>query len=64
MSFSFPTDATETSDSEREHAVRPFELWPSLLVGAIVAFIVMSSDMTTTPEPYVSSPYLQSGMAP
>jgi hypothetical protein len=65
MNVSFPADAIlKINDSEREHSVRPFELWPLLLVASIVAFIVMSSDTATTSDPHVSSPYLQSGMAP
>jgi hypothetical protein len=51
--------------SERgDRAIRPLALWPLLLVGAIVVFIVWASDGTSTPDQHMASPYLQTGMAP
>ena len=50
--------------SERDHAIRPFALWPLLVVVAIVVFVVWASDRTSTPDQYMTSPYLQAGMAP
>jgi hypothetical protein len=50
--------------SERDRDIRPLALWPLLLVVAIAAFIVWSSDSTLPPDQYMASPYLQVGMAP
>jgi hypothetical protein len=50
--------------SERDHAIRPLALWPLLLVVAIVVFVVWASDRTSIADQYMTSPYLQAGMAP
>jgi hypothetical protein len=50
--------------SERDGAVRPFALWPLLLVAGIVALVMSGSDTTLPPDQHMLSPYLQSGMAP
>jgi len=50
--------------SERDRTIRPLALWPVLLVVAIAAFIVWSSDSTLPPDHHMASPYLQAGMAP
>jgi hypothetical protein len=50
--------------SEREGAVRPFALWPLLLVAGIVALVMSGSDTTLPPDQHMLSPYLQMGMAP
>jgi hypothetical protein len=50
--------------SERDHAIRPLALWPLLVVVAIAAFVVWSSDRRSTSDQHMASPYLQAGMAP
>ena len=56
--------ASTPDHSERDGAVRPFALWPLLLVAGIVALIISGSDTTLPPDQHMLSPYLQSGMAP
>jgi hypothetical protein len=50
--------------SERDHTIRPFELWPLLAVVAIAAFLVWASDGSAPPDQHMSSPYMQARMAP
>ena len=50
--------------SQRAGAVRPFALWPLLLVAGIVALVISVSDTTLPPDQHMLSPYLQMGMAP
>jgi len=50
--------------SARDHAIRPLALWPLLVVVAIAAFVVWSSDRPSTSDQHMASPYLQAGMAP
>jgi hypothetical protein len=56
--------ALTPNDSERDGAVRPFALWPLLLLAGIVALVISGSDTTLPPDQHMLSPYLQSGMAP
>ena len=56
--------ALTTNHSERDGAVRPFALWPLLLVAGIVALVMSGSDTTLPPDQHMLSPYLQLGMAP
>lgn len=50
--------------SERDTKIRPFALWPLLVVVAIVTFIVWASDGGTTTDQHMSAPYTQAGFAP
>jgi hypothetical protein len=56
--------ALTPNHSERDGAVRPFALWPLLLVVGIVALVMSGSDTTLPPDQHMSLPYLQSRMAP
>jgi len=44
--------------------IRPFGLWPLFVVVGIVALVAWESDATLAPDQHMSSPYLQSGLAP
>ena len=44
--------------------LRPFALWPLLLVEGIIAFVLWGSDAKLAPDQHMSSPYQQSGLAP